>query len=136
MTSVSLIKQYSVFLVNQPGALKKFSDLFYSEEVNILAISQDVRYDAAVVRVAIDSDNDEINYAITKAGFTSVKTDAICINARNRVGVIREIGEVLSKEGINITTIYGSVSEGPRSRIIIVVNNIAKAMEILEKSDL
>ncbi|MDR0292484.1 MAG: hypothetical protein LBI01_07035, partial [Elusimicrobium sp.] len=92
---ISLIKQYSVFIANQPGALKAFTDLFVRENVDIIAISQDVRYDSAVVRLAIDNDSDEISRAITKAGFTSVKTDAICVEAKNRVGMIRDIGAIL-----------------------------------------
>ena len=41
--AIKVIKQYSVFLMNEPGALKKFAELFVQEKVNIIAISQDVR---------------------------------------------------------------------------------------------
>ena len=103
--AIKVIKQYSVFLMNEPGALKKFAELFVQEKVNIIAISQDVRYDAAVVRIAVKY-NEEISHALTKAGFTSVKTDAICLETEDREGIARDIGDVLFKQGINITTIY------------------------------
>ena len=64
----------------------------------------------------------------------SVKTDAICIDTPNRVGLLRDIGAVLSSHGINITTIYGTASTGPNSRWIVVVNDITKALNALESS--
>lgn len=133
--AISVIKQYSVFLINEPGALKNFADLFVRENVNIVAISQDVRYDAAVVRIAVKY-NDEISHALTKAGFTSVKTDAICIDMPDRVGLGRDIGAVLCQHGINITTIYGAAGEDGSSRWVVVVNDITKALNALETSGL
>ena len=133
--AISVVKQYSVFLINEPGALKNFAELFVRENVDVIAISKDVRYDAAVVRLAIKYEQ-EISHALTKAGFTSVKTDAICLAAPNRVGLIRDIGSVLSNNGINITTIYGTAGAGTDSRWIIVVNDITKALNALEASGL
>ncbi|WP_428059720.1 hypothetical protein [Candidatus Avelusimicrobium stercoris] len=131
--SINVVKQYSVFLINEPGALKNFAELFVRENVDVIAISQDVRYDAAVVRLVVKYDQ-EISHALTKAGFTSVKTDAICIDTVNRVGLLRDIGAVLSGHGINITTIYGTAGAGPNSRWIVVINDITKALNALESS--
>lgn len=133
--AISVIKQYSVFLINEPGALKNFAELFVRDNVNIIAISQDVRYDAAVVRIAVKYE-EEISHALTKAGFTSVKTDAICLDVKDRTGLARDIGAVLFKQGINITTIYGAAMEDGMSRWIIVVNDITKALNALETSGL
>ncbi len=128
--AVTIVKQYSVFLLNEPGAFKNFSKLFMQEKVDIIALSQDVRYDAAVIRLAIRHE-DELSHAITKAGFTCVKTDAICLEAPNRLGLLHDIGAVLADSDINITTLYGS-SVGDNSRWIIVVNDITKTLNVLE----
>ena len=133
--SIGVVKQYSVFLVNEPGALRNFADLFVKERVNLIAISQDVRFDAAVVRVAVNY-NTEISHALTKAGFTSVKTDAICIDTADRVGLAFDIGDVLAKKDINITTIYGACVGNGRTRFIIVVSDITQALSALESSGL
>ena len=133
--SITVVKQYSVFLTNEPGALKNFSDLFVHENVSLLAVSSDVRFDAAVVRVAIKY-NDEVGHALTKGGFTNVKTDAICIDTKDRVGIARDIGEVMHTNGLNITSIYGATSNEGQARFIIVVNDIAKALNALESSGL
>ena len=133
--SISVVKQYSVFLVNEPGALKNFADLFVKERVNLIAISQDVRFDAAVVRIAVNY-NTEISHALTKAGFTSVKTDAICIDTNDRVGLAYDIGDVLHKKNINITSIYGACVGNGRTRFIIVVSDITQALSAQESSGL
>lgn len=133
--AISIVKQYSVFLINEPGALQNFADLFVRENVDIIAMAQDVRYDAAVVRVAVEQDNN-VSHALTKAGFTSVKTDAICLDMKNRVGILRDIGKVLANHGINITTIYGTAGSGGTTRWIIVVNDITQALNVLDNSGL
>ena len=132
--AINIVKQYSVFLVNEPGELTKFANLFIQEKIDIIAMSQDVRYDAAVVRLAIRHE-DEISHALTKAGFTSVKTDAICLDLPNRVGLIHDLGEVLASNSINITTIYGT-SIGENTRWVLVVNDIPQALNVLEASKL
>ena len=133
--SINVVKQYSVFLANEPGALKDFADLFVQEHITLLAISSDVRFDAAVVRVAIDY-NQEIGHALTKAGFTNVKTDAICIDTPDRIGLAKDIGDIMHKHGLNITSIYGAAAVGNHARFIIVVSDIAKALNALENSKL
>ncbi|MBR5151466.1 MAG: ACT domain-containing protein [Elusimicrobiaceae bacterium] len=132
---ISIVKQYSVFLINEPGALKNFTELFVRENVDIIAMAQDVRYDAAVVRLAVQQDKG-ISHVLTKAGFTSVKTDAICLDMPNRVGILRDVGAVMSKNGINITTFYGTADTAGTTRWIIVVNDITKALNALETSGL
>ena len=133
--SISVVKQYSVFVPNEPGALKKFANLFTQEKASLIAISQDVRFDSAVIRVATNY-NAQISHALTKAGFTSVKTDAICVDTADRVGVVRDIGDTLQKKNINITTIYGSSTGNGKTRFIVVVSDIAQALNALESSGL
>lgn len=133
--ALSIVKQYSVFLINEPGALKSFAELFVRENVDIIAMAQDVRYDAAVVRLAVEQDKG-ISHVLTKAGFTSVKTDAICLDMPNRVGILRDVGAVLSNHGINITTFYGAAGVNGNTRWIIVVNNITQAINVLDSSGL
>ena len=48
--SVKLIRQYTVFIPNVPGALYKFVELFANEGVNIIGIASEIRDDSGVVR--------------------------------------------------------------------------------------
>ena len=132
---LSIVKQYSVFLVNEPGTLKNVAEILMREKVNIIALSQGVHYDAATFRLAITHDQ-EISHILTRAGFTSVKTEAICIETKARPGLILDISSVLTKQNINIAAIYGSVTADGQSRWIAIVNNITKAFNALEESGL
>ncbi len=133
--ALSVVKQYSVFLVNEPGTLKSIAEILLREKVNIIAMSQGVHYDAATFRLAITHEH-EISHILTRAGFTSVKTEAICIETKDRPGLVYDISSVLTKHGINISTIYGAVTSDGQSRWIAIVNNITKALNALEQSDL
>ena len=133
--ALSIVKQYSVFLINEPGTLKNVADILMRENVNIIALSQGVHYDAATFRLAITHDQ-EISHILTRAGFTSVKTEAICIETKDRPGLIFDISSVLTKHGINITAIYGAVTSDGQSRWITIVNNITKAFNAFEASGL
>ena len=132
---LSIVKQYSVFLVNEPGTLKNVAEILMREKVNIIALSQGVHYDAATFRLAITHDQ-EISHILTRAGFTSFKTEAICIETKDRPGLILDISSVLTKQNINIADIYGSVTADGQSRWIAIVNNITKAFNALEESGL
>ena len=132
---LSVVKQYSVFLVNEPGTLKSVAEILRREKVNIIAMSQGGHYDAATFRLAITHEQ-EISHILTRAGFTSVKTEAICIETKDRPGLVYDISSVLTKHGINISTIYGAVTSDGQSRWIAIVNNITKALNALEQSDL
>lgn len=125
-----VVKQYSVFLVNKPGSLKDFTDLFLRNNVNIIAISSDVRYDAAVVRISVE-DNPDISQMLIKEGYTSVETDVISVELPNKKGALKALSDALGKSDVNITTVYGSAM-GETSRLMLIVNNIKKAKEILE----
>ncbi|MDR0953460.1 MAG: ACT domain-containing protein [Elusimicrobiota bacterium] len=135
---VSKVNQYSVFLLNEPGALKEFTEILVKEGLDIIALSSDIRYEAAIIKF-ITKDFSEIDTSriIIKFGYTSVKAEVICIEVKSKPGVIHKISSALSGQGINILTIYGSAIEGVDSRILISVDNIEKALKVLnEMTDL
>lgn len=128
-----MVTQYRVFLVNEPGTLRDFSELFAKTKTPIIAISQDARYDAAVVRVAVE-DSDELSHAITQAGITSVKTEVLCMDVKESVHVIRDLADIFKKEKVNINTIYGSSLGNGFSRMILGVNDLPKAIELIQEN--
>ncbi|MBT3955370.1 MAG: ACT domain-containing protein [Elusimicrobiaceae bacterium] len=125
-----IIKQYSVFLVNKPGSLKDFTDLFLKNNINIIAITSDVRYDAAVVRISVE-DSPNISPMLIKEGYTSVETDVLSVELPNKKGALKQLSNALGESDVNITTVYGSAM-GETSRLMLIVNNIPKAKKILE----
>lgn len=133
---VSKVNQYSVFLINEPGALEKFADLLCSAGLDISGLSSEVRYEAAVVKFVL-SDGEcgkhEVLNLMTRGGYTAVKTEAISLEVDSRPGIMAELGRVLSRNNININTIFGSSFADSPSRIYLVVDQIDKALKVLER---
>lgn len=133
---VLTVSQHSVFLINEPGALKKFANILFDAGLDIVGLSSDVRYEAAVVKFVLSEpkDDDRASQLITKGGYTSVKNEIICVEIISQPGVMVKISSMLGDNGINITAIYGSAVAGDMSRMFIVVDDIDRAIEILKKA--
>lgn len=133
---VSKINQYSVFLINEAGALEKFAGLLCDAGLDISGLSSDVKYEAAVVKFVLSDEersSHEVLSLITKGGYTAVRTEALCVEVDSKPGVMAQLGAVLSRRGINITTIFGSAFKGSSSKIFLVVNDIDKAIKALNE---
>lgn len=130
---VSIVNQYSVFLINEPGALKKFSKILAAQGLDIIGLSSDVRYEAAIVKFVVSGAKEaETSRVITGAGYTSIKTEALCLELKSVPGIMVRIGEILGKNNINITNIYSTAVENTVSRIFMVVDNLEKAVDVLK----
>ncbi len=129
--SVKLIRQYTVFLPNVPGALSKFVELFANEGINIIGIASEIRDDSGVVRVAVDTDR-KVSHVLTGAGFTTIETPMISLELPDRPGQMLHLTRVLGENSINITTVYGTAMGGSNSRLLLNASDIDKAYEILK----
>lgn len=130
------VNQYSVFLINEPGALERFSSMLYASGLDISGLSSEVRYEAAVVKFVLSDEHRESHEVLnimTRGGYTAVKTEAICAEVESRPGVMADLCKVLSRANINITTIFGSSFEGCAGRIYLVVEDIDKTLKVLNK---
>ena len=134
---VSKVIQYSVFLVNEPGSLENFSKMIADAGFDIVGISSDVRYESAVVKFVIAGENDEnLPSIIAKNGYTAIRTDAICIQAKNRIGFLYQLSKLLGEHKININNIYSAAVQDTQARIFLVVDDLEKAFSLIEKSGL
>ena len=137
MTKISRVIQYSVFLVNEPGSLERFSKMIADAGLDIVGISSDVRYESAVVKFVIAGEQDvNLPSLIAKNGYTAIRTDAICIQAKNRVGFLFQLSKLLGEHKININNIYSAAVEDTQARIFLVVDDLEKACSLIEKADL
>ncbi len=127
---VKVVRQYTVFLPNVPGALSRFVGLFVNEGINIIGIASEIRDDSGVVRVTVDTDK-KISYILTSAGFTTVETPIISLELTDQPGELLSLTKTLAGHGINITTVYGTALGGETARILIGVSDADRALEIL-----
>ena len=133
---VRKVNQYSVFLINEPGTLEKFASMLFAAGFDICGLSSDVKYEAAVVKFVLSGDEHESHEVLnlmTRGGYTAVRTEALSVEVESRPGIMADLGSALSRNGINITTIFGSALKGLPSRIFIVVDDIDKAFKVLNK---
>ncbi len=126
------INQYTVFLPNKPGSLGNFVELFAKEGINIIGIASEIHDESGIVKIAVDTDK-KISYILTRAGFTTLETRMISIDLVDKPGELLKLTRILSENGINITTVYGTAYGGNTSRILLNVSDPAKAIEILSK---
>jgi hypothetical protein len=127
---VKVVKQYTVFLPNVPGALSRFVGLFVNEGINIIGIASEIRDDSGVVRVTVDTDK-KISYILTSAGFTTVEMPIISLELTDKPGELLTLTKTLANHGINITTVYGTGLGGETARILLSVSDADRALEIL-----
>lgn len=131
---VSILKQYSIFMANRPGSLAKLTSLFANSEVNIIGIASEVRDDSGLVRIAVEGEADT-NGILSRAGFASVESRLLSVEAEDTPGKLAEISRRLADGGINITTVYGTALGPQVSRILIAVENTDDAYKILSAGE-
>jgi hypothetical protein len=129
---VELLKQFSIFLPNRPGALARLAKLFADKGVNMLGIASEVRDDSGLVRIAVPGDAD-ISGILTQAGFANVETPLVSVEVDDKPGELFRIANALSEAKVNITTVYGTSVGGHTSRILVNAENTEKAKAALEK---
>jgi len=129
---VKLVRQYTVFLPNIPGALSKFVELFVNEGVNIVGIASEIRDDSGVVRIAVDADQ-KVSHILTGAGFTTIETSMISVDLQDKPGQLLRMTKLLGEHNINITTVYGTSDSGDTGRLLLNVSDSDKALEVLKQ---
>ena len=128
---VTIVKQYSVFMPNRPGALARMAKLFADSGVNIVGISSEVRDDSALVRIAVDGDEDRSGI-LSKAGFASVEGRLLAVDVEDQPGQLAKVAKLLADGGINITNVYGTSFSRQVSRILFAVDSADAAAELLQ----
>lgn len=129
--SVKLIRQYTVFLPNVPGALAKFVELFANEGINIIGLASEIRDDSGVVRIAVDGDR-KVSHILTGAGFTTIETSMISLELADKPGQLLRLTRLMSEHNINITTVYGTSFGGASGRLLMNASDPDKALEVLK----
>ncbi|MDA8242543.1 MAG: hypothetical protein M0025_00270 [Elusimicrobia bacterium] len=128
---IKLVRQYSVFLPNTPGAINRFLERFFREGINIIGIASELTDDAGIVRITVDTDK-SVSQVLTRDGFTTIETQMILLELRDKPGMLMRLSALLSANGINITTIYGTTYTGSVGHLLINVTDNPRAVELLK----
>lgn len=131
---IEILRQYSVFLPNQPGVLSRFLMLFKDNNVNIAGISSEISDDSSVVRIVLEG-GDKLSGILASAGHTTIETQILSIEMTDRPGQLQKISELLGQAGVNLSTVYGTSTRDGQTRLLLTTNNTQKAKEVLDKNE-
>ncbi len=126
------IKQVSVFVENKPGRLASVTEVLYKTGVNLRAFTIAEAGDFGIIRMVVDK-TEEAYKALKDAGFTVTLTDVLGVVVKDEPGGLYKIAKALGDENINIEYVYAFTFGGDRALIILRVDNMEKAVEVLER---
>ncbi len=127
-----VIKQLSVFVENKPGRLAAVTKILYDKKINIRAFTIAEAGDFGIIRMVVDR-TEEAYSSLKNAGFTVTLTRVLGVEVADEPGGLYKIAKALGEEGINIEYVYAFTYGGDKALIILRVDDIEKAAEILEK---
>ncbi|HIH86454.1 MAG TPA: acetolactate synthase [Methanosarcinales archaeon] len=130
-----LIKQISIFAENKAGRLEKITGKLKSANINIRAFTIAEAGDFGVMRMVVDKPELAHN-VLHDAGFTVSETDVLGIEMSDSPGGLHEISTVLGSSDINVDYAYAFAMATQKALLIIRVDNINNAIEVLENSDI
>ncbi len=130
-----LIKQISIFAENKAGRLEKITEKLKSANINIRAFTIAEAGDFGVMRMVVDKPEQAHN-VLHDAGFTVSETDVLGIEMSDSPGGLHEISTVLGSNDINVDYAYAFSMATQKALLIIRVDNINNAIEVLENSDI
>ena len=127
-----MLKQISVFLPNQPGILAKFTKVLMDKQINLRAVSVAETADYGILRILVDK-VDECIKVLKEKNYLVSTTDVIAVDIPDKPGALHEIATLLGDNNINIEYLYSSILLRDKAIIVLRIDNINKAVEVLKK---
>ncbi len=122
-----MVKQISVFVQNEKGALVEVLNALAEAHIEIRALSIADTKDFGILRI-ITANNDKASLALAEAGFISTVTDVIAVCTSDRPGGLAAEIKVLSDAGINLEYLYAFVAKsGEEAYVVLRVDDNAGA---------
>jgi len=129
-----IIKQLSIFIENETGRLAMVTQLLASNNINISALSVADTKEFGILRLIV-SDPDKAVEMLRKEGVSVSLTNVMCLSVAHCPGTLAKALKVLSECRISVEYMY-AFAVGEKASTIFKVNDIEKAIQCLEKSNL
>ena len=126
-----LVRQVSIALENQPGALHKAAAELARNGININGLSVLDSIDQGVVRL-ITSDSVRAREVLAGIGLRLIEADVFEFELHDQLGRLAELCRALAENGVNIDYAYGSsTGTGHRMRMLLKASPIERAKAVL-----
>lgn len=130
---MGLLRQFSVFLRNQPGSLARVCGEIARARVNIFGLCAIEGADQSVVRLVVD-DSGQARSILKKLGLPFAESQVLSVQIGNQPGALAELSRRLARAGVNIEYAYGSAGKNTSEALILLfVSDQMKALRILEQ---
>jgi len=127
------VKQISVSLENAPGKLSEVSDYLGENGVNIIALSVADTADISAVRFVANDPEKAVN-VLRSHGYPIKITEVLAVEAPNHPGGLNAVLKPLKQLSINVNYLYTCLGTGERTVLIVGVDKMEEAIQILKKN--
>lgn len=127
-----MMKQLTIIVDNKVGALADVTEVVSRSGINIISISAQGFENSAVIRLLTTDVNTAMSY-LSKAGYNAVVSDIIVLKLIDRPGELYKVVKKLSKEGLNLRSVYIIGKEGDRTLVAIDPEDYKKALKIVSQ---
>ncbi len=127
------IRQVSVAVKNQPGAVHEVCEILEKEQINIKAIMGTAKGDHPQLHMVTD-DPDKAISVLNGKGYTTSTKEVLAVTAPDHPGGLNAILRTLLEKQVNVELIYPFIYLNNNEAILILeVDNVLASKEILKK---
>lgn len=127
------VKQISVSLENTPGKLSEVSDYLGVNGINIIALSVADTADISAVRFVANDPEKAVN-VLRSHGYGVRVTEVLAVGTPNHPGGLNAVLRPLKDQNINVLYLYTCLGTGENTVLIVGVDKIEKAIQVLKKN--
>lgn len=128
----ALVIILNVALENHPGSLAEVLEIISRAEINLDALEAEAQGDFGTAHIVCAKPRLAAEL-LRQDGYDVVEAEALELIVANKHGEIQKVCERLAANGVNVVSIFGTSppTAGVSGRVILRVNNVAKAKELL-----
>ena len=127
------LKQLSLFLENQPGALSRPVRLLAKARFNILTLAIADAHQFGILRLIL-RDWEKAKKLLEKNGFVVKVTDMVAVEVSDQPGGLAKILDVVEKAGLNVEFMYAFTEKrGDQAILVFRFDDPDNAIQILQK---
>jgi hypothetical protein len=113
------VKQLTISLENQPGALAQVAQVLADAKVNIVALLGSTSGERGWAQVVVDNIN-KAKKALAQAGTSYIEGTLEQFELDNKPGALAEVTAKLAKKGVNVDSAYATAPKGAKKAVLIV----------------
>ncbi len=129
-----MIKQISVFMANETGALAKTTKFLAEHNINLRALSIADTQDFGILRIITD-DSDKALRILQENDYTAVSNEVLAVKVSDEPGSLSKILAVLSNADVSIEYTYAFLAPThPGAYMVFRVDQYTEAKHALREA--